>query len=228
VTSLPQLIRILIVDDHVVVRTGLRMLIETRSEMRVVGEAGNRADACEIAARELPDIILLDLNLGLENGLDFLPDLLAAAALARVLILTGFADPELHRRAVCLGAMGIVLKQKAASVLLEAIEKVNAGEVWLDRLMASILMTDMRQGQSRKKDPEEAKIASLTPREREVIKLVCTGMKNKQIGEQLSISEATVRNHLTSVLSKLRLSDRFELSLYAFHHGLADPPVKIQ
>ena len=226
-TSLPQLIRILLVDDHVVVRTGLRLLIETRAGLRVVGEAGNRADACEIAAREQPDIILLDLALGPENGLDFLPDLLIAATCAKVLILTGFADPELHRRAVCLGAMGIVLKEKAAAVLLTAIERVSAGEVWLDRQLASILMGEMRKSQSKKKDPEAAKIASLTAREREVIKLVCTGMKNKQIGDSLSISESTARNHLTSILSKLGVSDRFELALYAFHHGLADPPVKI-
>jgi DNA-binding NarL/FixJ family response regulator len=203
------------------------MLIETRAGLRVIGEADNRADACEIAAREQPDIILLDLDLGPENGLDFLPDLLAAAARARVLILTAFADPELHRRAVCLGAMGIVLKKKAAAVLFDAIEKVNAGEVWLDRLMASILMDEMRKSQNKKKDPEAAKIASLTAREREVIKLACAGMKNKQIGDSLSICETTVRNHLTTVFSKLGVSDRFELALYAFRYGLADPPVKI-
>ena len=203
------------------------MLIETHDGLRIVGEADNRADACEIAAREQPDLIILDLVLGQENGLDFMPDLLAAAAQAKMLILTALSDLEIHRRAIGLGAMGIVHKNKAAEVLLEAIEQVCAGEIWLDHQMAAILISEMRKSHNRKDGSETAKIASLTAREREVIKLACTGMKNKQIGERLSVSEATVRNHLTSILSKLRLSDRFDLALYAFRHGLGDPPNKV-
>jgi len=218
-------IRILLVDDHVIVRAGLRMLIENHKGMVVVGEAGTRIDALAIAAREQPQVILLDLDMGNESGLDFLRELLDAAAEARVVMLTGVRDPEAHRRAVHLGAMGLVLKDKAAEVLIKAIEKVHAGEVWLDRsLTASVLSERSQADIGRKSDPEAGKIGSLTSREREIVGLVCEGLKNKQIADRLFISEATVRNHITSILSKLELSDRFELALYAYRQHLAKPP----
>jgi DNA-binding NarL/FixJ family response regulator len=121
--------------------------MESRPEIMVVGEAGNGAEALAVVARTQPDIIVLDLDLGGESGLDYFPELRAAASTARVLVLTGVRDPELHRRAVRLGSMGLVLKEEAAEVLLQAIEKVHAGEVWLEPAMvASILgeMTEMR------------------------------------------------------------------------------------
>jgi two-component system, NarL family, nitrate/nitrite response regulator NarL len=218
-------IRILLVDDHVIVRAGLRMLLENHNGMEVVGEAGSRADAVSIAAREQPEIILLDLDMGNESGLDFLRELLATATRARVVMLTGVRDPEAHRRAVLLGAMGLVLKDKAAEDLIKAIEKVHAGEAWLDRsLTASVLSEISNFDTSSRPDPQAKKIKSLTGREREVVGLVCEGLKNKQIADRLFISEATVRNHLTSILSKLELSDRFELALYAYRHHLAKPP----
>ena len=218
-------IKILLVDDHVIVRAGLRMLIESNKGMAVVGEAGTRADALSIAAREQPEIILLDLDMGNESGLDFLRELLTTAARARIVMLTGVRDLEAHRRAVHLGAMGLVLKDKATEVLIKAIEKVNAGEVWLDRSLTASVLTEMSQAdQIRGADPEAGKIGALTSRELEIVGLVSEGLKNKQIAERLFISEATVRNHLTSILSKLELSDRFELALYAYRHHLAKPP----
>ena len=224
-SSSVQRIRILIVDDHVIVRAGLRMLIENHEGLTVVGEAGTGTDALAITAREQPDIILLDLDIGGESGLDFLRDLLAAAPEARVLVLTGVRDPESHRRAVHLGAMGLVFKDKAAEVLIKAVEKVHAGEVWLDRSLTASVLSEMSQVEkTREADPEADKIRSLTSREREIVGLVCEGLKNKQIGERLFISEATVRNHLTSILSKLELSDRFELALYSYRQHLAKPP----
>ncbi len=223
--SIKEPIRILLIDDHAIVRAGLRMLIENHKGMVVVGEAGNRIDALAIAAREKPQIILLDLDMGKESGLDFLRELLGATAGARVVMLTGVRDPEAHRRAVHLGAMGLVLKDKAAEVLIKAIEKVHAGEVWLDRsLTASVLYEMSQTDQTSRADPEAEKIKSLTSREREIVGLVCEGLKNKQIGERLFISEATVRNHLTSILSKLEVSDRFELALYSYRQHLAKPP----
>lgn len=223
--SIKEPIRILLIDDHAIVRAGLRMLIENHRGMVVVGEAGTRVDALAIATREKPQIILLDLDMGKESGLDFLRELLSTAAGARVVMLTGVRDPEAHRRAVHLGAMGLVLKDKAAEVLIKAIEKVHAGEVWLDRsLTASVLFEMSQADQTRRADPEAEKIKSLTSREREIVGLVCEGLKNKQIGDRLFISEATVRNHLTSILSKLELSDRFELALYSYRQRLAKPP----
>jgi DNA-binding NarL/FixJ family response regulator len=218
-------IKILLIDDHAVVRSGLRLLIEAQPQMSVVGEAANRLGALEYAKREQPDIILLDLALADESGLDFLRELLDEAPSARVVILTGVLDLETHRRAVRLGAMGLVFKDKAAEVLIKAIEKVHAGEVWLDRsLTASVLSERSRDEDVRKTDPDTRKIASLTDREREIVGLVCQGLKNKPIAERLFISEATVRNHITSILSKLELSDRFELALYAYRQHLAKPP----
>jgi two-component system, NarL family, nitrate/nitrite response regulator NarL len=218
-------IRVLLVDDHVVVRTALRMLIQSKPGLTMVGEAGNRADAVLLAARELPDIILLDLELDGESGLDFLPDLLNTSPESRVIILTGVRDAEAHHRAVSLGAMGVVRKDNAVDVLIDAIVRVHAGEAWLDpSLTARVLSGMSRPGKARKADPEAAKIATLTEREREVLSIVGEGLKNKEIASRLFISEWTVRHHLTSIFDKLQVSDRVELILYAYRHNLAKPP----
>jgi DNA-binding NarL/FixJ family response regulator len=219
------LIRVLLIDDHAVVRTGLRMLLESQPGLSVVGEAANRGEALTIAAQLRPDILLLDLDLGEDNGLDFLPDLLAAAPGSHVLVLTGVQDPETHQRAIHLGAVGLVLKERAAGVLLRAIERVHAGQVWLDRsLLAKVLgeMTPNTPPASR--NPETAKIATLTPREREVVALVGEGLKNKQIADRLYVSGTTVRHHLTSIFAKLGVADRLSLVVYAYRYGLASLP----
>lgn len=132
-TSLP--ITVLIVDDHAVVRAGLRMLIDQDPGMKVTGVAGNRAEALDAAASTQPDVIILDIVLGDEDGLSFLPELRQVARNARVLVLTGLRSSESQRQAMRAGAMGVVLKDHAAEVLIKAIEKVHSGEVWLDRLM---------------------------------------------------------------------------------------------
>ncbi len=215
----------MLVDDHVVVRTALRMLIQSRPGLTMVGEAGNRADALRLAASELPDIILLDLELDGESGLDFLPELLNISDKARIIILTGVRDAEVHHRAVSLGAMGVVRKDNAVDVLIDAITRVHAGEAWLDpSLTARVLSGMSRAGKARQTDPEAAKIATLTEREREVLALVGEGLKNKEIAGRLFISEWTVRHHLTSIFDKLQVSDRVELILYAYRHNLAKPP----
>jgi two-component system, NarL family, nitrate/nitrite response regulator NarL len=218
-------IRILMIDDHAVLRAGLRMLIESHTGMLVVGEAENRREALAAIANETPDIILLDLDLGDENGLDLLPELIAAVRDARIILLTGLRDVEVQRRAILLGAMGLVLKQKAADTVIRAIEKVYAGEVWLDRAMiASILNERVNPNTTPEQHAQAPRIAMLTEREREVIRLIGEGIKNRQIAERMYISEATVRHHLTSVFAKLGVTDRFELVIYAFQHGLAKLP----
>ncbi len=218
-------IRILLVDDHAVVRAGLRLIIQSRPGMTIVGEAGNRDDALKLAASESPEIILLDLDLGGESGMALIADLKAAAPDARVIILTGLRDTDAHRQAVLAGAMGIVKKEKAAEVLISAIERVRAGEAWLDpSLVAGVLNEVTRSSKARKDDPELEKIETLTNREREVIALVGEGIKNKEIANRLFISETTVRHHLTSIFDKLAVADRVELLIYAYRHGLADPP----
>jgi len=201
------------------------MIIESRMGMVVVGEAENRRESLAAIAQEPPDIILLDLDLGDENGLDLLPELLTAVRDARIILLTGIRDAEVQRRAILLGAMGLVSKQKAADTVIRAIEKVYAGEVWLDRAMiASILNDRVNPNVAPDQNTETLRIAKLTEREREVIRLIGEGIKNRQIAERMYISEATVRHHLTSVFAKLGVEDRFELVIYAFQHGLAKLP----
>src|SRR5574341_20447 len=213
-------IRILLIDDHAIVRAGLRMLLKNQRNFIVVGEAGSRDEALEIATREQPDIILLDLDLGGVSGLDFLPQLFAAASAARVIVLTGVQDTAAYQQAIHLGAMGVALKEEVPETLIKAIEKVHAGEMWLTRSMAQTLVTPEPQ----KAGPETARIAKLTKRELEIITLVCEGLRNQQIADRLRIAEGTVRNHLTVIFGKLGVSDRFELIVYAYRHGLAEPP----
>ena len=215
-------ISIMIVDDHVVIRSGLRMLIEHDQRMQVVAQAGNRVEALERAESERPDVIILDLVLGDEDGLSFLPELCQTSPESRVLVLTGVQNADAHRRAIRRGAMGIVLKEHAADQLLKAIMKVYEGEVWIERSMMGSMIQEFNKPAL--PNPEITKIESLTDREREVIALVGEGLKNKQVGERLFISETTVTHHLSSVFSKLEVSDRLELIIYAFRHGLAKMP----
>lgn len=223
-SSAANAIHILLVEDHTIVRAGLRMLLESQPGMCVVGEAADRNAALVSAACTQPEIILLDLDLGGQLSLDLIPDLLARAPGARIILLTGVRDSAVHRQAVRLGAMGLVLKEKAVEVLFQAIEKVQAGEVWLERSLIANVLGDLTRARGpQPEDREQAKCATLTEREREVIALVGEGLKNQQIAERLYISGTTVRHHLTSIFSKLGLSDRLELLLYAYRHGLARP-----
>jgi DNA-binding NarL/FixJ family response regulator len=215
----------MIIDDHKVVRSGLRMLIDGHPRMKVVGEAGNREEALEVVTREQPDVILLDLVLGQETGTDLIQELLKTAEEARILILTGLHDPQEHRRAVQLGAMGVVIKETSSDLLLKAIQKIREGEFWLDRFTTASLLTDMRQANKPKKQetPDDKK-EKLTVREREVITLVGEGLRNKQIADRLCISESTVRHHLTSIFEKLGVTDRLELLIFAYQNGMAKVP----
>ena len=219
-------IRILLIDDHATVRAGLSMLIESLPGMKIVGEVGRCVDGLNIAVREQPDIILLDLDMGKENGLDFIPGLLDAAPKARIIILTGMREQEMQMRAVRLGAVGIVLKERAADHLIKAINKVYEGELWLDRAMLAEMVTNgLHGGKPRQSDPEAVKISTLTERERQIISLIGEGLRNKQIAARLFISETTVRHYLTGIFSKLNVSDRLELAIYAYRHSLAKLPV---
>jgi DNA-binding NarL/FixJ family response regulator len=218
-------IRVLLVDHKLIVRAGVRLLIESWPHLTVVGEAGSPVDALEISVREKPDIILLNLELGhISNGLECISDLLSTAGKWRIIVLTGdVRDPETYHRAIHLGAMGLVLKEQTPEELREAILKVHAGEIWVDRKWMTGIITGMsRASQSQDKDTERARITSLTEREREVLNLVCEGLKNKEIATRLFISLSTVRHHLTSIFSKLQVASRFELIIFAYRHKLVN------
>ncbi len=212
-------IRVLIIDDHTVVRMGLRIVIDEQPDMLVVAEAATREQALASVARFRPDVALLDLDLGADDGVSLLPELNAAAAELRVLILTGLRDLAPQRRAVRTGAMGIVMKDTSLETVVKAIRRVNAGEIWLDRsVIASVLR---EEPEAREVGGPAPSLSALTAREREIVAQISAGLKNQQIADRLHISEATVRHHLTSIFSKLDLSDRLGLVIYAFRNGLA-------
>ncbi len=220
----PQKIRIVIVDDQLVVREGLRMLLENHPGMKVVAMAGTRSEAVELVAREPCDLVIVNLELGGYSALSLLPQLRETAHNARVLVMTALRDPETHQKAARLGAMGVVLKEDAADLLLKAIQKVYQGEAWLDRLTLGNLLWQLSSHDKGELDPQRKKISSLTERERQVIVLIAEGLKNKQIAERLFISPTTVTHHLSSIYSKLGVTDRLELVVYAFANKLAKMP----
>jgi two-component system nitrate/nitrite response regulator NarL len=219
-------IRILLVDDHLLIRQGLRMLLENAGDLEVVGEAARCADVIALAAELHPDIVLLDLDLGGENGLDCITALVSAERAPRVLVLTGVRDAEAHRRAIRLGAAGIVQKEQAGEMLVKAIRRVHGDETWVDHALAAAIFSDYRRdaAAAQHHDADGARIAELTPREREIVALVAQGLNTAAIGKRLDISEKTVRNNLSIVYDKLQVRDRLALALYAARHGLTAAP----
>lgn len=218
-------IRILIIDDHQIIRDGLRDLIASRADMNVVGDAGNGEAALMLARREQPDVIVLDLDLGLESGLMLLPQLLDVVPTTSVIVLTGVREAAKRDEAIELGAKGVVLKEKGATELLSAIEKVHrTGEYWFEPGAARRLL-EKRRSANREQDesahPEAAKIASLTKTERELITCIGDGMDNREIASRMHIAESTVRNSLSRVYDKLEIKGgRLGLLVYAYQHGL--------
>ena len=217
-----KIIRIVIVNDQLALRAGLRLLLEQGQTMKVVGLATNRAEALATVNEQKPDVIVLDSELGEEDGLAMLPDLHRKSKSSRILILMSKTDPDTNRLAVHQGAAGLVQKNASTEVLVKAIEKVHMGEAWVDRTIMGKVLHDLRNGQGA--DSNAARISRLTPRERQVITLVGLGLKNKQIAEKLFISEITVSHHLSSIFSKLGVSNRLDLLIYAFGNNLAKMP----
>jgi len=201
------------------VRLGIRCLLEAH-DFPVLG-AASHAEAVTLAGQLQPAVIILDPDTGSDVALDLIGDILEAAARSRILVLTSQRDPTLCARAMMLGAAGMMSKRESADVLFKAIRSLQAGEVWLDRARTAGVMMQMAR-RRREIDSSEARIETLTKREREIVGVICEGLRNKQIADRLCISEATARNHLTSILDKLDLTSRFELVVFAFRHGLAD------
>jgi two-component system, NarL family, nitrate/nitrite response regulator NarL len=217
-------IRIVVIHEHELLRAGLCSLLSKQLNFEIIGSAATWPDAIPYIQKEQPDIVLLSID-PKGAGIEFLPELLAISGSTKVLVLCDSADQELLRKSVRLGAAGVLLKHNSAAMLVKAIECVNAGEAWLDRTTTASLLRELsRKNNPAKQDPEQVKIASLTEREREVIKLVGKGLKNRQIAEKLFISDITVHHHLTSIYSKLEVADRLELLIYSYRHGLAEIP----
>jgi NarL family two-component system response regulator LiaR len=209
-------IRILIADDHAVVRRGLQTLINSEPNMEVVGEAVDGVDAVQKALALEPDVILLDMVMPRQNGLEAIGEIKQARPDARILILTSFAEDDKVFPSIKAGALGYLLKDSSPEQLLQAILDVYRGEPSLHPSIALRLMRELNQPPDLPPTEEP-----LTEREVEVLKLVARGLTNQEIASTLVISERTVGNHIGNILSKLHLANRTQAALYALRQGLA-------
>ena len=212
-------IKVLIADDHAFFRDGLRKLLEEADDISVVGEASNGNECIKMLDKFKPDILLLDLRMPEKDGLAVLTEVNFESLPTRVIVLTAAEDDRDVIRAMRFGARGVVLKQSASDLLVKSIRQVHDGEIWLDNRMTAEVIDAFKKsaesGQLREKP-------LLSDREKEVVRLVAQGFRNREIGEKLFISEQTVKNHLHNIFDKLGVSDRLELALYAIHHKLVD------
>ena len=214
-----QNIRILIADDHPIFRDGLRKLLEGADDITIVGEASSGNECVQMLGKLKPDILLLDLRMPDKDGLTVLEEVNFDTTGTRVIVVTAAEDDRDVVRAMRLGARGVVLKQSATDLLIKSIQKVFAGEIWLDSRMTSEVLKAFQK--SSETGPRREK-PLLSDREREIVQLVAQGFRNREIGEKLFISEQTVKNHLHNIFDKLGVSDRLELALYALHHRLIE------
>ena len=207
----------MIVDDHPVVRQGLRTFLAVQEGIDVVGEAGDGAEAVAMVRTLTPDVVLLDLVMPGLDGVAAIARLTAEIPGTKVLVLTSFPDDDKLLAAVQAGAAGYLLKDVAPAELANAVRAVARGEAALSSRPAARLLREYAQGGS------QTTSVALTRREREVLALVGRGLANKQIARELAIAEKTVKTHVSHVLSKLGLADRTQAALYAVREGLVDP-----
>lgn len=215
-------IRIVILDNQALLRAGCRLIIENQPGMQVVGEAGNLVAGLEIVSNQKPDIVLFELNLADDlPSASVIAEIIKASEHSRLILVTDVSDQGIYQQAVENGVMGVVFKTQPPETLIKAIEKVNLGEVWLERsLIANVLSRLSRNNKLEKSRTEISNIDELSEREKEIVRLIGQGFKNKKISTQLCISETTVRHHLTSIYSKLGVTDRLELLVFAHRYGL--------
>jgi len=218
----PRPIRILIADDHPIIRDGLRKLFAFEEDLEVVGEATDGEAAVRLTETLNPDLVLLDLRMPGVDGFAVLQQLQKRDRKPKILILTASEDKNEYVQAMKLGCSGIVLKQTSSDLIVKSIRKVIAGEIWLDSHTTTAVLREFSapsasasQGGVRARDR-----SPLSQREREIVALVAQGYKNKEMAEKMFISEQTVKNHLHNIFDKLGVSDRLELALYAIHKGL--------
>ncbi len=216
------MIRILIADDHPIVRDGLRKLLSLEDDFEVIGEAADGREVLDRVQEMDPDVLLLDLRMPNLDGLSTLQALTQLNKRTKVIVLTASEDKNEFVQAMKLGCSGIVLKQTAPELIVKSIRKVYGGEIWLDSHTTAAVMRQFAapgdlmpssSGKTRERSP-------LSQREREIVQLVAQGYKNKEMAEKMFISEQTVKNHLHNIFDKLGVSDRLELALYAIHKGL--------
>jgi two-component system response regulator NreC len=213
--------RVVVVDDHAVMRAGLRMLIDAQPDMAVVGEAGNGREAIEQAKASRPDLLLLDLSMPGLGGIATIELLRKEAPQAKVLILTMHDDPEYLRQVLEAGASGYLVKNAADTELLAAMRAVRRGEVYVYSSLTGALL-DMAFDKRQKREERDA-VADLSKREIEVLRLLALGHTNQQIADRLFLSVKTIETYRSRITEKLQLPTRAELVRYAIKHGLLTP-----
>lgn len=214
-------VRILIADDHPIFRDGLRRLLEADPGLHVVGEAADGIETLKLAIKLKPDLLLLDLAMPRQSGLDTLHELAGSCPNLRTIVLTAAVEKPEIVRALQLGARGVVMKEAATQLLLKSIRAVMKGEYWVGRDSVSDLVQFLREGarDTRLKEPVR-KDFGLTRRELEIVAAIVGGFTNRDVAQKFSISEDTVKHHLTNIFDKLGVSNRLELALFAVHHQL--------
>jgi NarL family two-component system response regulator LiaR len=212
-----EVIRVLVVDDHAVVREGLRTFLQLQEGLEVVGEAADGVQAVHEAQRLKPDVVLMDLVMPRRDGVSAMRELRLRLPSTRVIVLTSFTDDERLLPAIQAGAAGYLLKNAEPSELARAVRLAHAGEALLDPAVAARVV-DALSGPAGAAPGEQ-----LTPREREVLALLARGMSNKRIALELGVAEKTVKTHVGHVLAKLAVADRTQAALYAVRAGLAGP-----
>ena len=218
----PRPIRVILADDHPIVRDGLKKLLSLEDDIEVVGEACDGREVVRVVQETQADIVILDLRMPNMDGLSALQALQQLERKVKVIVLTASEDKNEFVQAMKLGCSGIVLKQTAPELIVKSIRKVNSGEIWLDSHTTAAVMRqfaapgDMMGGNAAKGRER----SPLSQREREIVSLVAQGYKNREMAEKMFISEQTVKNHLHNIFDKLGVSDRLELALYAIHKGL--------
>jgi two-component system, NarL family, response regulator LiaR len=210
------MIRVMIADDHSIVRKGIRALLATEPDIEVIGEASDGAQAVAQAEKLQPDVILMDMVMPQMDGVEAIRRIIANRPGARILVLTSFAADEKVFPAIKAGALGYLLKDSGPEELVQAIHQVYLGQSSLHPTIARKLLQEISHSSGRPTIPDP-----LTDREIEVLKLVAKGESNRQIADNMVISEATVRTHVSNILGKLHLASRTEAALYALREGIA-------
>lgn len=211
-----EIITVFVADDQSIVRNGILALLATKPDIQVVGEASNGHEALAGVLRLRPDVILMDLVMPEMDGIDAIHAITRHWPTAQILVLTSFATDDKVFPAIKAGALGYLLKDSTPQDLLDAIRQVRRGEVSLHPTIARKVLRELSQSAVQNQD-----VDSLTERELEVLKLIARGLSNDEMAVQLVISEATVRNHVSNILSKLHLANRTQAALYALRKGLA-------
>jgi two-component system, NarL family, nitrate/nitrite response regulator NarL len=216
-------IRVLLIDDHRSVLWGLEKLIDSqRPRMQVIGKYTSFAEASSFIKELAPDIVLLDMDLGTEKGIEVIPQMLAITP-AKIVILTGSRDGKLLDHAVVAGAKGVLGKENSAETIIRAIECVHGGQLWIDHDRMGRIISDLSNKKSEKESsPELEKLKTLTPKERMILEAMTSraGSSGSEVAKSIHISESTLRNHLTSIYAKLDISNRLELWDFAQKYGL--------